>query len=180
MIGGSDLHQPEQLRSQGPFGLGKPTTVVWAPFLDAGSVVNALKNGFGYVTESPTGPHLAFTVNSKPMGSRIKRNELDSNDLEVNFEVRSAEGDQLRFVTEDGCVQSYRIPSDDWQDKMTISVPSRFLRAEIEAEDSRNRLIKELVDWYKERPLYNRSQQSLEDPPRIVRTLSNPVFFIAN
>ncbi|MEC9229735.1 MAG: hypothetical protein VX716_05050, partial [SAR324 cluster bacterium] len=89
----------------------------------------------------------------------------------------SAEGDQLRFVTEDGCFQSIRIPSDDWQDKMTISIPGKFLRAEIEAEDSRKRLIKELVDWYKVRPVYNRSQQSLEDPPRIVRTLSNPVFF---
>jgi len=60
---------------------------------------------------------------------------------------------------------------------MTISVPGKFLRAEIEAKNSRQRLINELVDWYKERPIYNRSQQSLEDPPRILRTLSNPVFF---
>ena len=139
--------------------------------------MSALRKGFGYVTESPTGPHMAFTVNNQPMGSRIKRTELDSNDLNVNFEVRGAEGDKLRFVTEDGSIQSYSIPSDDWQDSMTISVPGKFLRAEIEAENSRKRLINELVDWYKERPIYNRYQQSLEDPPRILRTLSNPVFF---
>ena len=177
LIGGSDLHQPEGLRSSGPFGLGKPTTVIWAPYLDAGSVVSALKNGFGYVTESLTGPHLAFTVNDQPMGSCFKRTELDSNEINVNFEVRGAEGDKLRFVTEDGCIQSYSIPSEDWQERMTISVPGKFLRAEIEAENSRKRLINDLVDWYKDRPIYNRSQQPLEDAPRILRTLSNPVFF---
>ena len=177
LIGGSDLHQPAELRPPGPFGLGKPTTVIWAPYLDANSVVDALKKGFGYVTESPTGPHLIFNVNSKPMGSCIKSAELDSNDLDVNFEVRGAKGDKLRFMTDAGCIKEYRIPSEDWQDGIKISVPGKFLRAEIEAENSRKRLINELLDWYKERPIYNRSQQSLEDPSRILRSLSNPVFF---
>ena len=111
------------------------------------------------------------------MGSCIKSAELDSNDLDVNFEVRGAKGDKLRFMTDVGCIKEYRIPSEDWQDGMKISVPGKFLRAEIEAENSRERLINELLDWYKERPIYNRSQQSLEDPSRILRSLSNPVFF---
>ena len=66
LIGGSDYHQPEDLMPPSLFGLGRPTTVLWLPHLDAASVVGGLKSGHGYITESPTGPHLAFTVYGHP------------------------------------------------------------------------------------------------------------------
>ena len=177
LIGGSDLHQPEQLRQPGPFGLGKPTTVIWAPKLEASSIVEALKRGYGYVTESPTGPHLTFTVNFQPMGSNINLSETGPYKVDVFFEVRGAAGDRLVFVTEKGIVLDRRIPVDDWQESYRIHAPLKFLRAEIVAEESREMLIRELLDWHRKRPIYNLSQKLLTSPPRILRALTNPVFF---
>ena len=177
LIGGSDLHQPEHLRESGPFGLGKPTTVIWAPRLEASSVLEALKRGYGYVTESPTGPHLTFTVDCQPMGSNIRLSQTSPGQVEIVFEVRSAAGDRLVFVTEKGIVLDRRIPVDDWLDSHKIPAPRIFLRAEIVAEDSREVLIRELLDWQGERAVYKHYQQSFTDPTRILRALTNPVFF---
>ena len=85
--------------------------------------------------------------------------------------------DRLVFVTEKGIVLDRRIPVDDWLDSHKIPAPRIFLRAEIVAEDSRELLIRELLDWQGERAVYKHYQQSFTDPTRILRALTNPVFF---
>ena len=173
LLGGSDYHQPEELKPLGPIGLGRPTTVLWLEHLDAKSVVEGLKAGHGYVTESTNGPHLAFTVNGQPMGSVLATDGKVTIDVEVN----GAAGDRLVWVSDAGVIADDIIPSDTWQHNFDLQAPAKFLRAEIVAEHSKERLIGELLDWYKEQTEYRRSQQSLTNPPPIRRTLSNPVFF---
>jgi hypothetical protein len=175
LIGGSDYHQPDTLQPVGPIGLGRPTTVVWLPHLDAGSVVDGLRSGCCYVTESPTGPHLTFTANGRPMGSAV----LGTDTIEIEVDVKGAAGDRLVWVGEDGPILEEIIPSEDWQTSFCRRVPGKFLRAEIVADASRAVLIAELVEWCAGRSEPPRALQSLKDPPPIRRALSNPVYFDA-
>ena len=173
LIGGSDYHQPAEQESTGPVGLGKPTTVLWLPCLEACAIIDALRTGRGYVTESPTGPHLAFTVNGLPMGSTVPGGDT----ITIEVEVSGAPGDRLVWVSEDGPVSEMLIPSNDWKQTVRLPTPKRFLRAEILADASRASLIKDLVDWCAGRAKLPRAQQSLTAAPPIRRTLSNPVCF---
>ncbi|MGI9293870.1 MAG: CehA/McbA family metallohydrolase [Pseudomonadales bacterium] len=173
LIGGSDYHQPEQLQPEGPFGLGKPTTVLWLPHLDIASVIDGLRLGHGYVTESPLGPHISFKANDQPMGSVI--HAADSIDIELD--VKRAAGDRLVWISDQGSIDEKVIPTDDWQCSLEIPTPQKFLRAEIVAERSRDRIIEELVRWYETKKDAHRSQQPLTAPPPIRRALSNPVYF---
>ncbi len=175
LIGGSDYHQPAERERPGPIGLAKPTTVLWLPCLDACAVVEALRTGRGFVTESPSGPHLAFTANGHPMGSTV----ASGDDVTLNVEVTGASGDRLVWVSEEGPVSETLIPDDAWKQTIRLPTPSRFLRAEILADASRARAIKELMDWCAERTELPRDQKSLTTVPPIRRTLSNPVYFEA-
>ena len=175
LVGGSDYHQPAEQERPGPVGLGKPTTVLWLPCLDASTVVEALRTGHGYVTESPTGPHLAFTANGLPMGSTV----TGGDDIILEVEVTGASGDRLVWVSEEGPVSEMLIPGDAWTQTLRLPMPSRFLRAEILADASRARATKDLMDWCAERTDIPRAQQSLTTAPPIRRTLSNPVYFEA-
>lgn len=173
LIGGSDYHQPVELQPPGPFGLGKPSTVLWLPQLDAASVINGLRSGNCFVTESPTGPDISFTANGHTMGSYIRAEEV----IEIVVNVKRAAGDRLVWVSENGSIAEMVIPENDWKKTFTTAAPEKFLRAEIVAVRSKDRLIEELVDWYKGKTELHRAQQSLNSPPTIRRALSNPVYF---
>ena len=175
LVGGSDYHQEAVLQPPGPVGLGRPTTVLWLPFLDVRSVVGALKTGHGYVTESPTGPHLAFTANGQPMGSKL----AGGGDITIDVEVKGASGDRLVWVSEAGPVSEMLIPGDDWKQSWRLAAPTRFLRAEIVAAASRAGIVKDLIDWCEGKPKYRHALEVLAAPPPIRRTLSNPVCFDA-
>lgn len=178
LIGGSDYHQPEDLMPPSLFGLGRPTTVLWLPHLDAASVVGGLKSGHGYIMESPTGPHLAFTVDGHPFfwGGGVHQ---FGGHVTVDVEVTGTAGDRLVWVSEAGEIFDTMIPSNAWQHSFDIEAPEKFLRAQIVAKHSRDRLIGELLDWCKGGAKLQRARQSLTDHLPIMRALSNPVYFDA-
>ena len=93
--------------------------------------------------------------------------------------MTKAAGDRLTWISEAGVVIDEIIPSDNWRHKFTIKAPKKFLRAEVVADKSQDRLIAELIDWGKGKTNFQRSQQSLTNPPPIRRALSNPVYFSA-
>ena len=173
LIGGSDYHQPAELQPPGPVGLGRPTIVLELEHLDSKAVLEGLRKGRGYVTESPTGPHLAMTVNGRKMGDVVAGGQ----NIEVEIEVKGAPGDRLVLVTENGPIAETTVPSGDWTHRMQIAAPVRFLRAEIVADASRAGLIEGLLDWLDGRPELPRAQQSLANAPPIRRALTNPVYF---
>lgn len=55
-IGGSDFHQPADLRAEGPLVLARPTTVLWLPELSEAAILAAMKAGHGYITKPPWTP----------------------------------------------------------------------------------------------------------------------------
>lgn len=169
-IGGSDYHQPDRLLPEGPLVLARPTTVLWLPELSEDAVLAAMKSGHGYVTESPIGPHLEIRSGDAVMGTTVAG--LSS----VTASVRGANGDRLVLIDATGPVAEAEISGDDWQQAIAIENPQKFVRAEVIALASRERLVAEFTGALEGRELpWQLKGADLADQP-IRRALSNPVY----
>jgi hypothetical protein len=154
------------LRPEGPFALARPTTVLWLPELSEESVLAAMKAGHGYVTESPTGPHLEVALGGTPMGGDGKG--------AVEVAVRGATGDLLTLHDAGGEIARLRVPSAEVVLSPDLH-PRGFLRAEILADASREQLIKEFrAAFPKGLPWVLTEEDVARQPLR--RALSNPVW----
>ncbi|MBJ6985777.1 CehA/McbA family metallohydrolase [Devosia sp. MC521] len=168
-IGGSDFHQPDRLMPEGPLVLARPTTVFYLPELSENAVLAAMKSGYGYVTESPTGPHLELRAGDSVMGGTCDAIS------EIEVTIRGAAGDTLSLIDASGEIASVTIESDAWNATLSVS-PKMFIRAEIIAKASRADLIetfKAALDG-KELP-WQLKGTDLESQP-IRRALSNPIY----
>lgn len=168
-IGGSDFHQPDRLMPEGPLVLARPTTVLWLPELSEDAVLAAMKAGHGYVTESPTGPHLEIRCGDRQMGSSVGKM------TELTVHTRGAEGDRLVLIDASGPIAELCIEEDDWQTTVAVA-PQKFVRAEIVAEASRSKLVAEFTAALDGRELpWQLKGADLESQP-IRRALSNPIY----
>jgi len=170
-IGGSDYHQPADLKPEGPFVLARPTTVLYLDELSEAAVLKAMKAGHGYITEDPSGPHLSITADGKPMGSVVRRAS------DVRAEVRGAAGDRLVWIDASGELESVVIGSDDWTTSLTA--PERiatFIRAEIVAEASYDRLYRVAEAALPEAPIVDDLIPVMRQQA-IRRAISNPIYF---
>jgi hypothetical protein len=169
-IGGSDFHQPDRLLPEGPLVLARPTTVFWLPELSEDAVLAAMKTGRGYVTESPTGPHLEISVGDVPMGGSV------ADASQVDVVVRGAAGDRLALIDAGGRVSETVISSDDWTAPIPVTAPQKFVRAEIIAAASRERLVSAFTGALDGRELpWQLKGADLQNQP-IRRALSNPIY----
>lgn len=170
-IGGSDYHQPDRLMPEGPLVLARPTTVLFLPELSEDAVLAAMKAGHGYVTESPTGPHLEMRVGDIVMGGTARAL------AEVEVVARGAAGDLLVLIDATGPVAKLEIDSDDWSASIPLSPVQKFIRAEIIAGDaSRARLVAEFTAALDGRELpWQLKGADLVDQP-IRRALGNPIY----
>ncbi|MVT01004.1 CehA/McbA family metallohydrolase [Devosia marina] len=170
-IGGSDYHQPDRLMPEGPLVLARPTTVLFLPELSEDAVLAAMKAGHGYVTESPTGPHLEMRVGDIVMGGMARAL------AEVEVVARGAAGDLLVLIDATGLVAKLEIDSDDWSASIPLPPVQKFIRAEIIAGDaSRARLIAEFTAALDGCALpWQLKGADLVDQP-IRRALGNPIY----
>ncbi len=170
-IGGSDYHQPAEVKPDGPFVLARPTTVLWLEELSEDAIIDALRAGRGYITEDPKGPHLAITAGGKPMGSLLET------PADISAEVRGAAGDRLVWIDASGEIDSALIASDDWT--TSLANPERistFIRAEIVAEASYERLYKIAEAALPEAPMVEQIIPIMREQ-KIRRAISNPIYF---
>ncbi|MFD2649411.1 CehA/McbA family metallohydrolase [Devosia albogilva] len=169
-IGGSDFHQPDRLLPEGPLVLARPTTVLWLPELSEDAILAAMKSGHGYITESPSGPHLEIRNGDAVMGGTAR--ELGA----VDVTVRGAAGDRLVLIDADGVVAEVEIASDDWRATIPVGDPRLFVRAEIISLRSRERLVAEFTATLdgREMPWQLKGADLAEQPIR--RALSNPIY----
>ena len=168
-IGGSDYHQPDRLLPEGPLVLARPTTVLFLPELSEDAVLSAMKSGHGYITESPTGPHLEIRAGDVVMGGTAPALPT------VDVTIRGAEGDLLVLVDASGTVLETESPGADWQSSLAVS-PQKFIRAEIVAKASRNDLIAQFTAALDGRELpWQLKGTDLKNQP-IRRALSNPIY----
>nr|WP_248307079.1 MULTISPECIES: CehA/McbA family metallohydrolase [unclassified Devosia] len=169
-IGGSDFHQPDRLLPEGPLVLARPTTVLWLPQLSEDAVLAAMRSGHGYVTESPSGPHLEISAGPVAMGGTAA--SLASIDVRVS----GAAGDELVLIDAAGPVARAEITSDDWRTTVALSAPQKFVRAEIIAGASRAALVDQFTAALegRELPWQLKGADLLDQPVR--RALSNPIY----
>jgi len=169
-IGGSDFHQPERLLPEGPLVLARPTTVLYLPELSEDAILDAMKSGHGYVTESPSGPHLDMRAGDVPMGGTVRALS------QVELHVRGAAGDLLVLIDANGICSETEIVGDDWRASLSIAAPQKFLRAEIVARASRDRLAAEFAAALEGRELpWQLKNLDLAAQP-IRRALGNPIY----
>jgi predicted metal-dependent phosphoesterase TrpH len=170
-IGGSDFHQPAVLQPEGPLVLARPTTVLWLDDLSEDNILAAMKAGHGYITESPTGPHLEIEVNGEPMGSSVGK------PLHCEAIVRGAAGDMLVWIDGRGTITEQKIMSDAWRGQLALPDGAKtFIRAEIIANASRQRLVDEFEAALDGPELpWQRQRTHLAEQP-IRRAISNPVY----
>lgn len=166
MVGGSDWHQPADLRPEGAFALARPTMVLWLPELSEDAILAAMRMGRGYVTEGPHGPHLELTLGGAPMGG------VGRGPAEVR--VRGAAGDLLTLHDAGGEIAGLAIPSDDALLAPELH-PRGFLRAEIVAAASRDRLLGEFRAAFPKALPWGLTEDEIADQP-MRRALSNPVW----
>ena len=169
-IGGSDFHQPDRLLPEGPLTLGRPTTVLHLPALSEAAILAAMKAGSGYVTESPTGPHLALFAGDTPMGGAIP-----AGPVAAEAQVRGAAGDSLAWIDASGPVRVVPIPADDWSDRF-LGVPRRFLRAEIVAHASRDAILGAFRAVVGDRPLPEGLGEAELAAHPVRRAICNPLY----
>jgi hypothetical protein len=166
MVGGSDWHQPADLRPEGPFALARPTTVLWLPELSEAAILAAMRAGHGYVTEGPKGPHLEVTLGGAPMGG------TGAGPTEIR--VRGAVGDTLTLHDATGEIARQDISSDDAVLAPDLH-PQGFLRAEVVATASRERLLDDFRAAFPMGLPWRLTETEIARQP-LRRALSNPVW----
>jgi hypothetical protein len=161
------------LQPEGPLTLARPTTVLWLEELSEAAVLAAMKAGRGYVTESPTGPHLEISVNDTPMGGVVAHGSL-----RAKARVRGAMGDLLGWIDAEGVINEEPITAEDFEGQLDLpSGGTGFIRAEVIARQSRERLIEDFRAAATERGVLPWQLQDSEfgnEPIR--RAISNPVY----
>ena len=167
-IGGSDYHQPATLEADNPLFLGRPTTVMHLEELSEAAILGALRSGYGYVTESPKGPHLELTASGRPMGSFVPRTQS------VEVTVRGAVGDELHLIDATGEIMRLPITDADWRQEVPIEAAG-FVRAEILAIDSRERILAASLAALPELEGHPSLLDIANGPLR--RAISNPIYF---
>ncbi|MCT7378405.1 CehA/McbA family metallohydrolase [Chelativorans salis] len=169
-IGGSDFHQPDRLMPEGPFVLARPTTVLWLDELSEEAVLAAMKAGRGYVTESPSGPHLALTVDGASMGATVRGGRAEAH-------VKGAAGDLLAWFDARGEIA--RVPIDEDDQTLALEAEFRgFVRCEVLADASHAGLMEEFRAALGEGPLpWQLSEAEVAAEP-LRRAVSNPVYVV--
>jgi hypothetical protein len=168
-IGGSDFHQPAELRPEGPLVLARPTTVLWLPELSEAAILAAMKAGHGYITEGPQGPHLEIRAGAAAMG------DVATDLSVVDVTVCGAQGDQLVLVDATGTIAIREIPTADWQASISLDTVTGFVRAEIIAVASHDDMVADLLGALDSQEMHGAAQATIAAHP-IRRALSNPVY----
>lgn len=168
-IGGSDFHQPGAEPEGNPLTLARPCTYLWCEELSVAGILDALRAGRSFVTESPDGPRLTLWD-----GATMQGGEMPAGPRVVRAEVENAPGEMLELWDATGRICWATVGGS--RDVLDFRVePEGFLRAQLVAEATREARIAEAraalgggnpghADW----------QGSLDQP--LVRALTSPLW----
>jgi PHP domain-containing protein len=125
-LGGSDTHylHGRDLGARDADSLGTPTT--WVQVGDhrtVAAVLEALRDGRSFVSESPRGPQLYIESDS----TQARR---------VNVEVRGGAGTKLVLLTQNGAIHTTAVAGAAWNGTFDVPAGARYVRAQlVGAED---------------------------------------------
>lgn len=179
LVGGSDRHQPgwpdpdpEILQ------VGSPTTWLYLEELSVPAVLESLRRGHAFVSESPTGPRISLNIAGKGMGETVVTPGHEP--VTAVAKVQGAKGDLLRWITASGVARETSIGDDDFADAAELTCPGPFVRVEV-VDRTRHATLRQAYQELKHLGKVPPSLDIEEVMARgIVRCLSNPVYLEAS
>jgi len=126
-VGGSDSHFHTR---EHPAQLGHPTTCIYCeddPSPQA--LVDSLRAGHAYITESPQGASLLLSSGNAMMGDT-----LHTNDAQIEFTIQSegASGKRVQLCGVDGVLQQWEVVDAQWQASIAVNVrQTNYIRAQL-------------------------------------------------
>ena len=129
-VGGSDCHF---LAREHPAELGSPTTFVYCPGSPSpAKLLDGLREGHAFISESPYGPEVYLSAQHAVMGDVL----LSSDDrVTFRLHVRGALGKLLQLVTTAGVVYQVTLDDDEWQASISLDVRhTPYVRAQVVSE----------------------------------------------
>lgn len=130
-VGGSDCHFHHHEHHA---KLANPTLVIYCPGDPSPSaLLDALKVGHAYVTESPDGPEILLSSGAAMMGDTLR---IGGDSLLVAVSARRAQGLQLQIVTGKGVTQQFAVDQLEWEAQVDVDVhDTPYVRAQIISGD---------------------------------------------
>lgn len=122
MVGGSDTHKAIAITHH-----GHPCNHIYMGSFSQEELIQAVKAGHCYVTETPVSGEILFTLNGAMMGDTVHRAE----NYELHFETQGIQcGDEIRIINDKGLFD--RITASIACERYTHTVPNAvFYRIEI-------------------------------------------------
>jgi len=176
LVGGSDRHQPGWPDPTPTFlQVGSPTTWLYLNEFSVAGVLQALRAGRAFVSESPEGPRIEIWAAGTPMREGLAVAALEPTVLEAY--VTGAEGDTLRWVGSSGCVRELIISADVFHDRWAWPAQGPYIRAEVQASAERRSHAQALYRAYfgADKAPLGLTLREIEGRP-LLRALSNPVY----
>jgi hypothetical protein len=130
-VGGSDCHFHAR---EHPAKLAHPTTFIYcAGAPSPAALLDGLRAGHAFISESPTGAEIYLSAGDVMMGDVL----VSSDDI-VTFSVhvRHAAGKQLQIVTKLGVVQQFALDDVEWMGVVPVDVrDTPYVRAQVVSDD---------------------------------------------
>lgn len=168
-IGGSDFHQPAVEPAGNLLTLARPCTFLWLEELSVPAILDALRNGRSFVSESPTGPRAVMSHGEAGHGEAVDWGGA------IVVRASGAAGDELRLWDATGCIATRAIDDDDWSAEIELDAPGGFVRAEIVATGSRQRIIEEMLAFLGGRAHGHVEYEGSDEHP-VLRALASPIY----
>ncbi len=173
LVGGSDRHHPGYPNHDQPFlQVGSPTTWLELAELSVPAVLDAIRVGRAFVSETPEGPFLELDVGGVGMGGTVATGRA----VTAAARVAGAAGDLLTWIGSDGVLREVVIEGDDFTDAWEWLPGGAYLRVEVVARASLPGFLDELARFEAagRLPPYLKHEEVVANPWR--RALSNPVY----
>ncbi len=133
-VGGSDVHSIPPAEPRHPHGLAEPTTWVYASEATEGGVLEAIRAGRTFITDSPRAPTRLTLVADEDADGRFEKMIGDEVAGRVRFRVCVTAGrDRRLWVVADGePIDIIPIDQDDARVEFTLDMTGRkYVRAEL-------------------------------------------------
>ncbi|KXK19894.1 MAG: phosphotransferase domain-containing protein [Chloroflexi bacterium OLB15] len=129
-VGGSDAHFHHL---EHPAKLGTPTTWLYVEGSPSPiKLLDALRKGRVFISESPDGPRVMLSSGDAMMGDVVQAGA--EGQVEITVQAGGARGSILELYTADGAVGRYDIDADDWRIQLSIdTLDALYIRAQIVA-----------------------------------------------
>lgn len=146
-VGGSDHHLSKRDHIA---KLGHPTTYIYSPTQpSAADLLQALRAGHAFVTESPAGPRITLRSGEAMMGDSLS--VASGEQMKVSVQVQNGTGARLELVSAPGIINSQDVASDDAAFDFDVAVTDNLLYVRAQLVDVSTGFVRALTN-----PIYIR------------------------